>query len=466
MKKTVLYTLVVLCAGLFAGCGEDFLDKEPPLYFSEKEVFANAEKMEGNLVSLYAAIKDNNIFGGRAILIVDNMGDDVINVSNNGVELYNTYENKVGLNTQENNNFWEAAYLAVNKCNTFLKLLDENRELAGNNYERFSAEARFVRAIVYYYLHQIYTMPYVLNPSAPSVPIRLGAESDILNNDMARATSQQVIDQILADLSASAALPVGNGTEATVTRATQSAAEALRMRIYMITGEWQKAIEAGLKVTGYSLADDVTTIFSPPFITQENIFSIPFSSTNRGAGQSAVAYYYLNKKSLALDTEAGIFGIDGYSNPKDVRISRLTDINEGGQTLAKHTDPTYVEWVPVFRYSEILLNLAECYAVTGREAEALAALKQVRARSLKPGDDTLTLDGLTGDALKKAVDNERRLEFVGEGIRGFDMMRRAETIVKRPGTLSATTVEPSDGINGYIWPIPNNERSQNKLITD
>jgi hypothetical protein len=466
MKKIALYGLFVLCAGLFAGCGEDFLDKEPPLYFSEREVFADAEKIEGNMVSLYAAIKDNYIFGGRLVLVVDNMGDDVINVSNNGVELYNTYENKVGLNTQENNNFWESAYLAVNKCNTFLKLIDENRELAGDKYDRFVAEARFVRAIVYYYLHQLYTTPYVLDRNAPSVPLRLQAESDILNNDLARATSQQVIDQILSDLSSSGALPVGNATEATVTRATQSAAEALRMRVYMLAGEWQKAIEAGRKVAGYSLATDITTVFSPPFITSENIFSIPFSATNRGAGQSAVAYYYLNNKSLVLDTAAGVFGLDGYRNPKDARIGKLTNLNEGGQTLTKYTDATYVEWVPVFRYSEILLNLAECYAVTGSESEAVDALKQVRSRSLKPEDDTLTLDGLTGDALKKAIDNERRLEFVGEGIRALDMMRRAETIVKRPGTVSETTVTPADGINGYIWPIPNNERSQNKLIAD
>jgi hypothetical protein len=466
MKKIALYGLFILGAGLFGGCGEDFLDKEPPLYFSEGEVFADAEKMEGNVLSLYAALKDNYLFGGRIVLVIDNMGDDVINVSNNGVELYNTYENKVGLNTQENNNFWESAYLAINKCNTFLKLIDENRELAGDRYDRFVTEARFVRAVAYYYLHQIYTMPYVLDSSAPSVPLRLTAESDILNNDLARATSQQVIDQILSDLSASAALPAGNGTEATVTRATPAAVEALKMRIYMITGDWQKAIESGQRVTGYSLADDMTTIFSPPFITPETIFSIPFGSTNRGSGQSAVAYYYLNEKSLAIDTRAGIVSIDGYGSPADTRIGKLTNIGEGKQTLTKFTDPTYVEWVPVFRYAEILLNLAECYANTGSESEAIAALKQVRSRSLKPEDDTLALDGLTGDALKKAIYNERRLEFLGEGFRGFDLMRRAETIVKQPGTLSTTTVTPGDGINGYIWPIPNNERSQNKLITD
>ncbi|MDR1406682.1 MAG: RagB/SusD family nutrient uptake outer membrane protein [Tannerella sp.] len=466
MKKIALYGLFILSAGFLAGCGDDFLDKEPPLYFSEGEIFENAEKIEGNVISLYAALKDNYLFGGRIVLISDNIGDDVVNVSNNGVELYSTYETKVGLNTQENNNFWQAAYLAVNKCNTFLKLAEENREKAGDKYDQFVAEAKFVRAIAYYYLHRLYTKPYVLDPNAPSVPLRLDAQSDIFNNDLVRATSQQVIDQILSDLSSSGALPAGNATEATVARATRGAAEALKMRVYMLTGDWQKAIEAGLSVTGYSLAADVATIYNPPFITSENIFSVAFSETNRGASQSAVAYYYLDGKSLVIDTASSVVSIDGYSNPKDERIAKLTTINEGSEFLTKFTDYTYVEWVPVFRYAEVLLNLAECYVNTGNATAAVAALKQVRGRALRPEDDTLTLDGLTGDALRQAVYNERRLELIGEGFRGFDLMRRAETIVKRPGTVSQIRVSPDDGINGYIWPIPNNERSQNKLIAD
>jgi tetratricopeptide (TPR) repeat protein len=459
--------MILFGAGFLSGCGEEFLDKEPPLYFSEGEVFADAEKMEGNVLSLYAGLKNNSFFGGRIVLIVDNMGDDVINVSNNGVEMYATYEGKVGLNTQENNDFWQIAYRAINRCNTFLKLLEESKELAGDKYDRYVAEAKFVRAVAYFYLHQIYTMPYaVKSGGALSVPLRLQAESDILNNDLVRSTSQQVLDQILSDLSATGALPAGNATESTVTRATPAAVEALKMRVYMLTGDWQKAIEAGLKITGYSLATDVTTLYSPPYITPEHIFSIPFSETNRGAGQSAVAYYYLSEKSLALDTKAGIVGIDGYGNPNDDRIGKLTNINDGKRTLLKFTNSTYVEWIPVFRYAETLLNLAECYANTGSEAEAVAALKQVRARSLAPADDTLDLDALTGDALKTAIYNERRLEFLGEGLRTLDILRRGETIVKQPGTLSEIVITPSAGISGYIWPIPNNERSQNKLITD
>jgi tetratricopeptide (TPR) repeat protein len=156
----------------------------------------------------------------------------------------------------------------------------------------------------------------------------------------------------------------------------------------------------------------------------------------------------------------------GYGNEKDARIAGLTTLPEGGAFLTKYTSTTYEDWLPVFRYAEVLLNLSESYYNKGNYAEALSLLKRVRSRSLSPADDELSLDGLTGDALREAIYNERRLEFLGEGIRAFDILRRGETFVKQQGTVYELIVTPSAGINGYIWPIPRVERAQNKLIVD
>jgi hypothetical protein len=69
------------------------------------------------------------------------------------------------------------------------------------------------------------------------------------------------------------------------------------MRIYMVKGEWDNAIEAGRKITGYSLTDDITSIFKSPYITSENIFSLPFDATNRPGQQYATGYYYIGGQS-------------------------------------------------------------------------------------------------------------------------------------------------------------------------
>ncbi|OAV70343.1 SusD family protein [Bacteroidales bacterium Barb4] len=464
MRKILYYALCVSAAAVATGCDSDFLEKEPPLYVTEQDVFTDPERLEGNVNSLYGALKSQYSLGGKGFGIIDNMGDDFINVASNGYELTFTYEMNVGTDRQESYEFWRYTYLAINKVNTFLKNIEEHKEYAGENYNRYVAEAKFIRALSYYYLHQLYTMPYKLDPNAKSVVLRLQAESDIFNNDMARATSEDVLKQIMDDLEGAGALPAGGGSEELVTRATQGAAEALKMRIYMLKGEWQNAIDAGNKITGYKLESDIVSVFRPPYITSESIFSFPFGSTNRPGSQYATGYFYINGKSDRIDVEHGIVGISGYGNPKDARISELANIED--RIALKYTDVTYLDWLPIFRYAEVLLNQAEAYANIGNDAQALALLKQVRQRSLSSGDDTLILDGLTGQALKTAIYNERRLEFMGEGIRGLDILRRGETIVKQPGTAYEITAAPSQTIRGYIWPVPQTERAQNKLIAD
>ena len=109
-----------------------------------------------------------------------------------------------------------------------------------------------------------------------------------------------------------------------------------------------------------------------------------------------------------------------------------------------------------------MLDLAECYAnKAGGEATAKSLLKQVRGRSVDAATDPLKIDNLTGDALKEAIYNEKRLEFIGEGIRGIDIMRRGERFIK-VGANETINVGPSD--EKYTWPIPQVELLLNKDI--
>ena len=59
----------------------------------------------------------------------------------------------------------------------------------------------------------------------------------------------------------------------------------------------------------------------------------------------------------------------------------------------------------------------------------------------------MDIDALSGDDLKTAIYNERRLEFIGEGMRSIDILRRGEDFIKGD---KVTTPQSS----GYIWPIP------------
>ena len=119
----------------------------------------------------------------------------------------------------------------------------------------------------------------------------------------------------------------------------------------------------------------------------------------------------------------------------------------------------YTDWAPVIRYSEVLLNLAEALARTntGVNARALALLNAVRQRS----DAATILAPADQAALIAAILTERRIEFLGEGLRNFDLMRLLQTIPAKGSVLA----KPA-GESGYIWPISADELSLNPLMTD
>lgn len=102
------------------------------------------------------------------------------------------------------------------------------------------------------------------------------------------------------------------------------------------------------------------------------------------------------------------------------------------------------------------MNLAECYVnLGGTENEKLAreCLKQVRFRSLPETSNQLDIDHLSGEDLKMAVYNERRLEFIGEAMRGIDVLRRGANFERK------TQITPQS--SGYVWPIPQSEELMN-----
>lgn len=465
MKSNHILAIGLLSITLFASCTDTLLDKEPPLALTDKEIFADHTHIESNLLGLYGSAK--SIIGLRLFDFNVARGDEFINQSVNNNEAIASYEMTVGQTSIDNTQTWTGLYQAINNVNTFLENIDGAKDIAGNDYGQWVAEAKFVRALCYYYLNDLYAQPYTLDKEAKSVPLRLKPENNTGNNDLRRSTVSEVHAQILDDLNDGniAALPTAANTYDGVTRATQAAAHTLRQRIYLEQEQWDKAIEEGLAVKGYDLESDAANVFASPYVTKESIFSFPMSETNRGERQSAPAYYFYDGTRFVIDFTSGILSQEAYSLPQDARVARLTG-KVGTQPIStKFKDSqNYLDWSPVFRYAEVLLNLAESYCQKGDETSARQYLSQVRRRSVKAEDDILDISGLSGDALKKAIYNEKRAEFIGEGIRSLDIHRRGEDFVKQGGTVKEIRITPQT--NGYVWPIPTIERSANRLIED
>lgn len=94
---------------------------------------------------------------------------------------------------------------------------------------------------------------------------------------------------------------------------------------------------------------------------------------------------------------------DNRMNPPYVAAQRLSGMN----------------W-PMLRMADVILMLAESKAELG-EADAITLVNQIRTRAF--GTTVHNLSGLTGDALKAAVLQERKLELLGEGTRRWDLIR-------------------------------------------
>ncbi len=88
-------------------------------------------------------------------------------------------------------------------------------------------------------------------------------------------------------------------------------------------------------------------------------------------------------------------------------------------------DQDELDWIEI-RYAEVLLMIAEAAAETNKPQEAIDILRQIRARAgITMTPNNYGIDGgLTGDALVKAVLDERLLEFAFENKREWDLRRR------------------------------------------
>ena len=85
-----------------------------------------------------------------------------------------------------------------------------------------------------------------------------------------------------------------------------------------------------------------------------------------------------------------------------------------------------INWVQM-RLADVVLMLAEAYAETGDEGSAKNELRKIRSRAFAAADQTEKvtnyIGALSGDALKEAIMQERKLEFAGEGYRREDLIR-------------------------------------------
>lgn len=491
MKKIIIQAALsgAFLLGTLA-CNRDLLTPIPQTSVSDASSFSTTSRVQQQLLSLYAAMKDGNFYGGRYVIYGDIRGENFINETSNlvtGADVWNLNATNSATAVQT---LWYAAYLCINKCNIFIDgMATGGNTVVGNDAgARYIAEAKLIRGLSYYSLLQYYARPYADgNGSKPGVPLRLNGIKGTGQSDLARSTVADVYAQVLKDLNeAEAGLPASYSVAGeNTTRAHKNTAIALKTRVYLSMQRYADVVTEANKIvsatapfnapTGvnHRLQADIATVFTN-FTTSESIFSMPMTTTagDFPGTQNQLAFYYQPNA-----TNGGTGGAEYSLNPTGIIANtnwtatdrRRSFVRQTGTgAIAKNwlikykTASPYIDYVPVIRYSEVLLNLAEAKVRTAStvDAQAVALLNAVRNRSDAATTYT-TASFASADALINAILLERNIEFLGEGLRNNDLVRLLQPIPAK-GSVAAKSANE----NGYIWPISAQELALNKLASD
>ncbi len=460
----------------------------PKTSLSDLTVFETKERIVAQVNGMYSSLKSGWHIGGRFQAYNDVRCDNFLPNSSNLVTLFATWNHTVISSTNEVQNFWVVAYSTINVVNVFLdgmtKAWDDGKltgVITQAEYDQYRSEALAIRAICYFDLVQMYCKPYHMgNGDSRGLPLRLTGNKTDADNDLAPSKVSEVYTQILKDLNDAEGMAVSNysSTNLNITRIHKNTIIAFKTRVYLHMHNYPSVVSESAKIVptaapfnstsgvSYSLAPSYASIFASPHITAESVFSLPNTSSNNAGTQNHLAHYFGSGSGESYYLVKGPGSLYDAMDATDAR-KVMMEIVKGEPYLTKYKDQaTRSDWAPVIRWAEVLLNRAEALVRAGNAVtdEAVALLNAVRTRSLATGAYA-TADFADPDAFYTAILNERNMEFLGEGMRNLDLMRLGLTIPgKTSASFGAVAAVPSTS-QAYWWPVPDNERSYNKLMT-
>ena len=475
LNKKIGFLSLALTLSL-SSCKEDFLNAVPELSLSDATVFSTPARVESQITGLYGSAKNGALFGGRYLIYNDIRAEEFVNRTTNSVTGYSTYQGNQDPSDTYIANFWTIGYLTINRANLFLEGIEANpNAVSAALATNYKGEAKFIRALTYFSLVQLFAKPYALdNGASPGLPLRLKGEVTSANNNLPRSTVAQIYEQVLKDLNeAENELPDNYSTPLLrTTRAHKNAAIALKTRVLLAKRDYAGVITEANKIVSaaapfkspnrvaHELQADVVSVFRAPYTSVESIFSFPMAETNGPGGQNQLGYYF-NAGNVEYYINPGPTGI--YANAQfratDDRKAKLMVPTTSVAAFPSSTKfsgvSPYIDFVPNIRYAEVLLNLAEAEAEAGSQTRALALLNAVHLRS----DATYDFGTPSKADLISAILTERRIELFAEGFRTVDILRRAQPI---NSFGAGALIQPSDP--RYIFGIPLTEIQTNPGI--
>ncbi len=516
MKKLHKLIAILFLAGITFSCTENILDKSPLDRLSPDTFYKNQTEAKMGLMGVYQSIiPDGWNYVPIHFYQFEFMSDNAFceHAWQGSKEFGDWAQNSSSWAAASK---WSRAYSSIVRVNSFLVNI-EKAEMDNGIKTQMEAEARFIRAYMYYDLIHYYG----------DVPLIL-EEQTLDNAKVSRTPKNQVLDAIITDLDYAAAnLPTSYGSS-DVGRATKGAALAYKAKALLYNEKWAEAAQAAKVVMDLGVYDlfsdyaglfteenenNIEVIFDIQYMTDLRPQSWPSTATSfaewptPSVSADLINSYYMTNGLPITDSNSGYDAQDPYTN-RDPRLASSvvlpgSDMGPGrtfipandqvlsGARPRKYADVNNTDRgncainTILMRYADVLLMRAEALVESGSTAqEVYDLIDQVRDRVNMPKVEDVEGTGLNKEKLREIIRHERRIEFFEEGTRYADMLRWKDASLvhdvygynnsklsdpSSPATWTFEQVKVAtrvfDAAKGWLWPIPQSELQNNENLT-
>ncbi|MGH2622864.1 MAG: RagB/SusD family nutrient uptake outer membrane protein, partial [Sphingobacterium sp.] len=347
---------------------------------------------------------------------------------------------------------WSSMYDAIARCNVLLSHIDQVSFNEESLRERYKAEAKFVRALLYFDLVRKFG-------DIPLSVVEITTQEQ--GQELAFREKESVVyAQIVKDLTEALSSNLPNSQqEYAVGRASKAAVHAILGKVYLTIGStlpdankqanFSKAEEHlsasySMRTFGKLIEIPYADVFdvSKKNTNKELIFQVQYFQGDQNYSSSIARNYqakgeFVNSqfKSTGSGQVAKIDLINDFEEQdlrKDFSVKFAKDPQVNDWYITKFRDPSDAagtngwggnDWI-LIRYADVMLALAEAKMNLGKDGEAIVLLNEVRDRaglgSYQTADASYTSKYPT---LKEAILHERRVELAFENQRWFDLVR-------------------------------------------
>lgn len=336
--------------------------------------------------------------------------------------------------------FYTALYKSILSANNVIENSDDEMEVG---------EAKFLRALSYFKLVQVFGDVTVNLSASPSL-----TDTTILVRKPVAEVYNSVIIPDLTEAIGVLGVSIENG------RASKYAAQGLLGKVYVTMGDYASAesqlaaVVNGASAAGISLQTSFADVFGADNdLNSEILFATQISSAigdEYNFGSDFWNWFVGDDSKSDFPVDADLVAAFD-SNAGDLR--KAVTISADGKTAIKFPKDGGLggehDWIEL-RLADVIFLYAETLNAndnaSGAESDAiLAMLDDIRTRA---GLSSLVGTATTQAAVKQAILDERRLELAFEGQRWFDLVRTGTVNAEMGQTISSEYL---------LFPIPISE---------